>query len=197
MLLENYGNNNGEQLDTARINRIQPVDRSPAAREARLVSMSNYLARSCQQPVVAAAPPPDTDDTALATIMEPSGEAAAHTLAAVCTSSPGYETPWPQYEPDDAEPVTVEVDLNEVARTLRLFVRPGGIGEVRIIQPSGSTSGFFFRFDQIAEAAELVSQLEGSAKGIYVVMNEISPTVLAGRVCCTVLFGGLTKNADT
>lgn len=83
----------------------------------------------------------------------------------------------------------------EFARTMKLFVGPGQFGEVRVIQKSGGTSGFFFRFDEIDAAAELAATFDSSAKGIYIVMNEINSATLDGRDTLTILFGGLTKDA--
>ena len=42
-----------------------------------------------------------------------------------------------------------QANAPEIARTMRLFVAPGQLGEVRIIRRTGGTMGFFFAFDQI------------------------------------------------
>ena len=48
---------------------------------------------------------------------------------------------------------STQANVQEIARTMRLFVPPGQLGEVRIIRPSGGTLGFFFAFEQIEQAA--------------------------------------------
>ena len=71
-------------------------------------------------------------------------------------------------------------DVAEMAASLRLFVAPGGIGEVRVIGSGKSQFGFFFRHDEIDTAALHAATYNKKAKGVYVVMNRIS-TELADR----------------
>ena len=85
----------------------------------------------------------------------------------------------------------------EIARTMRLFVAPGQLGEVRIIQRTGGTLGFFFAFDQIDIAAKQAANFDtAKAKGLYLVMNEIDPATLNGRGCLSIQKGDLTKDID-
>lgn len=92
--------------------------------------------------------------------------------------------------------MSLATNVAEIARTMRLFVEPGQLGECRIIQTSGSTSGFYFRLDQIDEAAQLAATFDRTAKGIYLVMNEIDPATLDGRGCLSILDRGLIKDAN-
>lgn len=92
--------------------------------------------------------------------------------------------------------MTPRPDIEAIRQTLRHFVSPGQLGEVRIIRSIGSTSGFFFWHDEIDEAAQLAAELDPQAKGVYVVINEIDPAILDGRDTLTVLFGGLTKDEN-
>ena len=91
---------------------------------------------------------------------------------------------------------STQANVPEIARTMRLFVGPGQLGEVRIIPTSGGTSGFYFRFDQIEQAAQLAATFDPTAKGVYIVMNEIDPGTLNGRDCLSIQFSGLTKDID-
>lgn len=91
---------------------------------------------------------------------------------------------------------TPQANINEIVRSMKLFVGPGQLGEVRIIQKSGGTSGFYFGFDEIDEAAQLAATFDSTAKGIYLVMNEINPATLDGRDTLTILFSGLTKDSN-
>lgn len=92
--------------------------------------------------------------------------------------------------------MTPQPDIEAIKQTLRYFVPLGRLGEVRIIRPSGSTSGFFFWHAEINEAAQLAAELDPQAKGVYVVINEIDPAILNGRDTLTVLFGDLTKDEN-
>ena len=85
----------------------------------------------------------------------------------------------------------------EIARTMRLFVAPGKLGEVRIIRRTGGTMGFFFAFDQINIAATQAANFDtAKAKGLYLVMNEIDPATLNGRECLSIQNTDLTKDID-
>jgi|GEM_PF-1700363 len=62
----------------------------------------------------------------------------------------------------------------EIARTLRLFVAPGDIGEVRVIGTEGGAPfGFYFRHEDINQAAKQAATYSTTAKGCYLVMNRI------------------------
>ena len=89
-----------------------------------------------------------------------------------------------------------QANVPEIARTMRLFVPPGQLGEVRIIPTSGGTSGFYFRFDQIEQAAQLAATFDRTAKGLYLVMNEIDPATLGERKCLSIQSRDLTKDID-
>lgn len=69
-----------------------------------------------------------------------------------------------------------EPDLKEIEASLRLFVHPGGIGEVRVICEPGS-HGYYFNYDEIPKVARIVARDSRTARGIYVVMNELGDSV--------------------
>ena len=92
--------------------------------------------------------------------------------------------------------MTPQPDIEAIKQSLRYIVPPGRLGEVRIIRPSGSTSGFFFWHEEIEEAAQLAAELDPQSKGVYVALNEINPAILNGRETLTVLFGDLTKDEN-
>jgi len=87
-------------------------------------------------------------------------------------------------------------NTEQIEQSMRFFVPADRLGEVRIIRPNGGTSGFFFRHEEISEAAALAAELDPQSKGVYLVMNEIDPAILDGRDTLTVLFGGLTKDEN-
>jgi hypothetical protein len=65
-----------------------------------------------------------------------------------------------------------------IARSLRVFVRPGEVVEVRIPRRRGAASGYF---DDLQELARAAAGRQGSA-GIYFVLNPVNPALLA-RAC--------------
>jgi hypothetical protein len=83
-------------------------------------------------------------------------------------------------------------DVDEIEHALRLFVQPGGFGEIRSIG-NGPTQGFYFNHRHIPEAAQMASEQSWTAKGIYVVMNPIGDAI-RDRPKMTWLFE-LTENA--
>ena len=83
-------------------------------------------------------------------------------------------------------------NIAEIARTLRLFVAPDDVGEIRVIG-RGAPFGVYFRRDQIDEAANLAAGFTG-AKGIYIVMNRLDPPM--GTRPKLIDTNTLTKDAD-
>ena len=74
------------------------------------------------------------------------------------------------------------VDLQEIARTLRMFVQPGGIGEVRVGEYNGiKRFGVYFDYDQIDEVTRMITDYSQTAKAVHVVMNELVAETLDGR----------------
>ena len=86
-----------------------------------------------------------------------------------------------------------EANVGEIGRTLRLFIAPGDVGEIRVI---GGTApfGIFFPHDDIDKAAKLAASYSVTAKGVYVVLNRIDPALSTRPklIDATVL----TKDAD-
>ena len=82
--------------------------------------------------------------------------------------------------------------IPEIARTLRLFVAPGDVGEIRVIG-RGAPFGIYFDDDQIDEAANLAVGITG-ARGVYLVMNRLD-SALGTRPKLTDS-NVLTKDAD-
>jgi len=97
---------------------------------------------------------------------------------------------------DIVSDLSSQFDIPEIERTLRLFVTPGNIGEVRVIPTTGSPCGFFFRHDQAYAAAELATTFDKTAKGVYVVMNDIDPAKFIDREMLTIQYSDLTKDSD-
>ncbi len=74
----------------------------------------------------------------------------------------------------------MKADLNEIAKTLRLFVAPNDIGEIRVIGKEGAPPfGVYFRYEDIDKAAALATDYSVTAKGVYVVMNRIGEALKA------------------
>ncbi len=67
----------------------------------------------------------------------------------------------------------LEADLEQVEQSLRMVVAPGGIGEIRVIGQSGGPYGYYFSHDQIPQAAKIAARDSRTAKGVYVVFNEL------------------------
>lgn len=85
------------------------------------------------------------------------------------------------------------VQVREIAKTLRLFVQPGDIGEIRVIGP-GAAFGIYFTHEDIDQAAAQALDYSTTAKGVYLVMNRIAPA-LSDRPPL-VKSQQLTKDAD-
>ncbi len=77
--------------------------------------------------------------------------------------------------------------------TMRLFVAPGEIGEVRLID--GGSRGFFFRHEEIPQAARLAARQSVNFKGTYIIMNPLKPETLGDRQTLQIVYE-LTKNTD-
>ena len=74
----------------------------------------------------------------------------------------------------------IATDIGEVANSLRLFVAPGDIGEIRVIG-RGATFGLYFGHADIDAAAKFAAKYSTTAKGVYVVMNRLCSA--CGWVC--------------
>lgn len=86
-------------------------------------------------------------------------------------------------------------DLLEIRRALTVLYQPGDVVEVRVLEVAGKTvAGYFDHFGKLAEAA---AKLSGQATGVYVVLNQINPDLLA-RAANRVTVGpkNLTQDAD-
>ena len=81
-------------------------------------------------------------------------------------------------------------NIAEIARTLRLFVAPDDVGEIRVIG-RGAPFGVYVWHNQIDEAANLAAGFTG-AKGVYVVLNRIDPA-LGTRICAQLPSFGLSR----
>ncbi len=84
-------------------------------------------------------------------------------------------------------------DHHEIARTLRLFVAPGDIGEMRVIG-RGAPFGIYFKHDDIEAASQLAATYSLTAKGTYLVMNSIDSAL--GTRPRLIDTNTLTKDAD-
>jgi len=68
-------------------------------------------------------------------------------------------------------------DLPEIRRALTVLYQPGDLVELRALDVGGKTvAGYFDDHSKLAEAA---AKLSGSAAGVYVVLNELTPALLA------------------
>lgn len=71
---------------------------------------------------------------------------------------------------------------DEIHRALDVLFDPGQVVELRVLHVTGKTkntaSGYFDDLDALAEAA---AQWDGRGTGVYVVLNEINPALLARR----------------
>ncbi len=68
-------------------------------------------------------------------------------------------------------------DLPEIRRALAVLCQPGDVVELRALDVGGKTvAGYFGDHAKLAEAA---AKLSGSAAGVYVVLNTITPALLA------------------
>lgn len=84
-------------------------------------------------------------------------------------------------------------NVDDIARTLRLFVPNGDIGEIRVIG-CGAPFGTYFPHDDIDDAAKFAATYSTTAKGTYVVMNRIDPAL--GTRPKLIDSNVLTKDAD-
>ncbi|GAI76097.1 unnamed protein product, partial [marine sediment metagenome] len=68
-------------------------------------------------------------------------------------------------------------DLPEIRRALTVFYQPDDVVELRSLGVGGKTVAGYF--DDHAKLAEAAAKLSGSAAGVYVVLNEFTPALLA------------------
>jgi hypothetical protein len=68
-------------------------------------------------------------------------------------------------------------DLLEIRRALTVLYQPGDVVELRALDVGGKTVAGYF--DDHAKLAEAAAKLSGSAAGVYVVLNELTPGLLA------------------
>src|SRR5712691_8601836 len=66
------------------------------------------------------------------------------------------------------------IDVNEIAATLRLFVPPGEIGEIRAFKDRIPKGGFYFDHTEIEQAAALAVKMNKTA-GVFLILNRIKP----------------------
>jgi hypothetical protein len=86
-------------------------------------------------------------------------------------------------------------DLLEIRRALAVLYQPGDVVELRALDVGGKTvAGYFDHFGKLAEAA---AKLSGQATGVYAVLNQINPDLLA-RAANRVTVGpkNLTQDGD-
>ena len=84
----------------------------------------------------------------------------------------------PEPHPHDGHPRTAQAhDLLEIRRALAVLFSPGVVVEIRALDVGGKTvAGYFDDHIKLAEAA---AKLSGSAAGVYLVLNELTPALLA------------------
>lgn len=68
-------------------------------------------------------------------------------------------------------------DLPEIRRALTVLYQPGNVVELRALNIGGKIVAGYF--DDHAKLAEATQKLSGRAAGIYVVLNELTPALLA------------------
>src|SRR5438132_1170184 len=78
-------------------------------------------------------------------------------------------------------------DPGQVVNWLRLFVQPRDVTELRAIKVQQrygrpQTVAGFFDSDHLQEMAAEAIRLDGQAKGVYFVLNQVDPALLA-RIC--------------
>ena len=86
-------------------------------------------------------------------------------------------------------------DLAEIKRAIQVFFQPDDVVEIRALNVAGKThAGYFADFEKLASAA---ARLSGNADGVYVVLNQINPELLA-RAANRVAIGpkNLTQDKD-
>jgi hypothetical protein len=74
------------------------------------------------------------------------------------------------------------VDTAMIRQALDLLVKPGGVAEIRALKIPGrgkpyTSAGYFLDLDQAAKAAAALDKRK--AGGVYVVLNEVNPALLA------------------
>lgn len=78
---------------------------------------------------------------------------------------------------DRSESQAPKHDLLEIRRALTVLYQPGQVVELRALGVGGRTvAGYFDDHTKLAEAA---ARLSGNATGVYVVLNEFTPALLA------------------
>ena len=85
-------------------------------------------------------------------------------------------------------------DLLEIRRALAVLYQPGDVVELRALDVGGKTVAGYF--DDHAKLAEAAAKLSGSAAGVYVVLNEFTPALLA-RSANRLTTGPKTLTRDT
>jgi hypothetical protein len=87
-------------------------------------------------------------------------------------------------------------DITEIKRAISMILfQPGDVIELRALNIAGKThAGYFSDFDKLANAAV---RLSGKADGVYVVLNQINPELLA-RAANRLVIGpkNLTQDRD-
>ena len=71
----------------------------------------------------------------------------------------------------------VRPDLLEIKRALAVLRQPSDVIELRALDAGGKTVAGYF--DDPGKLAEAAAKLSGSAAGVYVVLNELTPALLA------------------
>ncbi len=85
--------------------------------------------------------------------------------------------------------------VTEITATLSLFVGHGDIGEIRVIGTDGGAPfGFYFTHEQIERAASQAAAYSVTAKGVYLVLNQIDDDLKARPKLIDA--NTLTKDAD-
>jgi hypothetical protein len=68
-------------------------------------------------------------------------------------------------------------DLTEIRRALTVLYQPGDVVELRALDVGGKTVAGYF--DDHAKLAESAAKLSGQAAGVYIVLNQLTPALLA------------------
>lgn len=85
---------------------------------------------------------------------------------------------WQEPHPRDGHLRTVQAhDLLEIRRALVVLCQPGDVVELRALDVGGKTVAGYF--DDHAKLAADATKLSGQAAGIYVVLNQLAPALLA------------------
>jgi P4 family phage/plasmid primase-like protien len=73
--------------------------------------------------------------------------------------------------------IQLKADIAEIKRALAVLFQPGDVVEMRALKVEGKTqAGYYSDFEILARAA---TGLSGRAAGVYVVLNQINPDLLA------------------